>query len=122
MVLSSLFSKFRLFLVSFVFLFFLLFLGCSSEYEITDDDVFLVDVLYEHTIMMVELSSDEQLEKIGLNGKNLKRDILLTTSDKILLLEIAYGLDLGDKRVDKKIKILEEKMVDMMEDWEFESS
>ena len=100
-------------------LFFLfLFSACSSEeYKLTKNDTLRINILYEHTIIMLELSSQEQLKELGLNGENLKRDSLLSSQDKIRLLEEAYYLDLGNKRIDKKIVLLEDKMLDMMKNW-----
>jgi hypothetical protein len=107
--------RFKLLIISSILI---LFSACSlGEYELTEDDIFRVNSLYEHTIMMVELSTPEKLKELSLNGANLKRDPLLSSQDKIKLLEEAYYVDLGNKRLDKKINLLEEKMVELMENW-----
>jgi hypothetical protein len=100
----------------------ILFSACSnnSDYEFTEEDIFNINLLYEHTIMMVELSTPEQVESLGIDGTNLKRNNLLTPIEKEKLLEEAYGLDLGSKRFDKKLEILEDEMIEMMKNWDYE--
>ena len=106
--------------INYLTLFFLLlvFSSCSSsKSELNEDVVFRVNSLYEHSILMVELSSKEKLESLGLNGENLRRDSSLSPEDKVKILEEAYYMDLGDKKIEEKIGLLEEKMVELMENW-----
>ncbi|MCA9459016.1 MAG: hypothetical protein KC550_00545 [Nanoarchaeota archaeon] len=105
--------------ILFVLLFFILFSGCSvNEAELNEKDVFRVNSLYEHSIMMVELSSENTLKELSLNGSNLKRDLTLSTEDKIKLIEKAYNMNLEGKRLDEKINLLESRMDEMMKNWE----
>ena len=92
----------------------------SQSYEITEDDKFKADILYEHSVMMVEYSSKEQLEKIGLDGSKLIRNDFLSAEEKVKIMEESYGLNLKDLRFDKKLETLDKEMLKMMENWEFE--
>ena len=95
--------------------------GRSSSLGIGEVDEFRIISLYEHTILMVELSDEDTLRRLGLNVGHLKRDSFLTLENKIDLMEGAFGLNFRNElNYSSKILILEDKMVKMMEDWNYE--
>lgn len=93
--------------------------GCSQKKEEFDQDMRMrVNFLYEHTIMMTELSSEEKMAKLKINTENLTRNELYTTDNKLELLEKSYGVNTTGS-YDKRIAILEKRMADMMKKWEY---
>ena len=109
--------KLKIFIISFLLI---LLSSCSSpqKYELNEEEIFRINSLYEHTLIMIDLSTEEQMEKLNIDVTKLKRNIIIIPEYKINLLEQAYNMDLENKKLDVKIELLENKMVELMENWE----
>lgn len=92
------------------------FLTACKPDTLDEDLIFRVDSLYEHTIIMEELSSKEILHEVNLDTSKIKRNSLLTTEDKIVLLEEGYRV-IARGSYKSRVKRLEDTMVEMMYTW-----
>lgn len=100
-------------------LFLIILSACSSNDELSDEEKLQLSVLYSHSIQMAELSTPQQLKDIGLNPQGLEWEDNLSVDEQISRLEKAYGINLEGKSNAKKIQILEDKMVEMMANWDY---
>ena len=106
--------------------------GCSQEREdedyspqqiqqrtlFTDEELFRIDSLFEHTIMMIDFSSQRQIERVGLNTTGLERTLGQGPLDKLQILQDSYGVDLSNETYADQILLLENIMLEMMVDWD----
>ena len=112
----------KTYLNSFLFIFIifiLIFSGCStqkSKDEIDQDLRMRINILYEHTIMMQELSGNERMVELGINASNMNRNELLMPEQKIILLEKAYNINSKGNYINR-VEVLEDKMNEVMLKW-----
>ena len=88
--------------------------GCganATEQPTSESDEFRVNVLYEHTVLMIQYSQGVNLEEIGLYVEYIEDGSYLTTDKKVERLMQAYNT------TNSSIKNLENIMVVMMDDW-----
>ncbi|RJQ17302.1 hypothetical protein C4573_04590 [Candidatus Woesearchaeota archaeon] len=88
----------------------------ACENNLDEKTVQRVDVLYEHTVLMKQLGTPKQLERIGLNADYILDSSGLAPEDKINALENAYNMPSSGNYKERIIK-LEEKMSIMMQNW-----
>ena len=104
------------------FLFFILLFvlsGCTNQ--VKDDNInqdlrMRINILYEHTIMMKELSSNEKMLELGINASDLSRNGLLLPEQKIIILEKSYNIK-GNESYETRVEVLEDKMNEIMLKW-----
>ncbi len=105
-----------------------IFSGCSNNsdfveleynYNVTNKDInFRVNSLYEHTKIMIQLASDEQLDKISLDKSFIDDEIFLSIDKKVNNMEKAYGvINVYDNDMDSRVEVLENRMDEMMDVW-----
>ena len=78
-----------------------------------------MDILYEHTLEMQRLSTEEQLTKVGLDASFLNKETATTIDTKIMQLEQSYGMITTDSlsSSEERILALEDVMAHMMYQW-----
>jgi hypothetical protein len=95
---------------------FILLLILSSCQKIDDELKFRIDSLYEHTILMGEYSTEEQLETIGLDMSFIKDSGNIRPEEKVSQMNKAFRIEPSGSAEDQVTR-LEEKMNLMMEEW-----
>jgi len=89
--------------------------GCasaSSDIEAIDEsDDFRISVLYEHTVLMIQYSTPEEIKSLGLQSEYMVDSEFLTKDEKVANLGLAYNT------TNTEIVHLENIMVEMMEKW-----
>ncbi len=106
-------------ILTLIFVILVLFSGCTEqikEDKIDQDLRMRINILYEHTIMMKEISSNEKMIQLGIDSNNLVRNDLLLPEQKIEILEKAYNLETSGN-YEKRVKVLEDKMNEVMLNW-----
>lgn len=99
----------------------LLLIGCTSNPSaLTEDELFQIDVLYDHTVIMIEFSSPNELSRVNLQPEYIQQRFGLTPEEKVTQLEQAFSADLGNISIQEKIVRLEEIMNYMMLNWVFD--
>ena len=94
----------------------LLVLLSSCTNQIPEDILFRVDVLYEHTILMEELSTNDVLYRINLDMDKINYFKGITTQDKINQMSQAYNIEVSGG-YNQQIELLEKRMEEMMIMW-----
>ncbi|MDO8480758.1 MAG: hypothetical protein Q7S65_02970 [Nanoarchaeota archaeon] len=90
-----------------------LIVACSP---LNDDSKFRIDSLYEHTLIMEELSTPELLREIGLDATQLDKRQGMSYDDKLAQLEAAMG-ERSEGNYNARIERLEKRMNQMMQFW-----
>jgi hypothetical protein len=104
-------------MIKIMFIFLLVLTACTSP-ALTEDDLFRIKVLYDHTIIMIEFSTEEQLENVNLDPQYIQNRLGITHEERISQMEQAFGANLSRYSTKEKIDILGEIMSDMMESYE----
>lgn len=89
--------------------------SCSAE-KITDDITIRIEILYEHSVLMVDYSTNEELLQIGLDLSKLSNNDDLTALDMMNEMADSYDIKI-DGTYDNQITQLEDKMTIIMEKW-----
>ncbi|MCM2325351.1 MAG: hypothetical protein NDI94_02720 [Candidatus Woesearchaeota archaeon] len=95
---------------------FIMILVLSSCQRIDDDLKFRIDSLYEHTVLMGEYSTEEQLDSIGLDMSYITMSEGMSAEDKVSQMNQAFGIA-PSRDIESQVARLEEKMNEMMEEW-----
>jgi hypothetical protein len=97
-------------------IFFILFVSSCSSNKITEDIETRVDILYEHTVLMDQYSTNEELLGFGLDMSKLSNNEDLTTVDMMDEMESSYSIEL-DGTYEAQVQKLEDKMTLIMDEW-----
>lgn len=103
-----------------IFIFLLIALTGCVQSELSDDEMFRINYLYEHTIIMIDFATPTQLEHVNLDKSHIQNRLGISYEEKVKQLELAFGLDLEEYTINEKIYFLEITMDKMMENWYFE--
>ena len=99
--------------------------ACSNS---STDDLYRGDyefrllVLFDHTKLMIDYSTTEQLERVGLDPLHFENvtQFRLSDTEMISILEKSYGVDVSHLPFPRQIETLEAHMNEMMDNWSFE--
>ena len=95
---------------------FILFLvACNSS--INEEQEIRTEILYAHTWQMIQLSSQETLDEIGLNITFLDNRPGITHDEMLSQLEQSYNVT-NTGSYEKRISRLEKRMEEMMIEWD----
>lgn len=96
----------------FLFCFLVFLVGCSSSSEFDYE----VDILYEHTVIMIDTSNSSMLDTIGLNKSYIDESSAKQSKDKLDQMVLAFNTT--HKESDQAtLDTLNEIMLDMMDIW-----
>ncbi len=91
-----------------------LLVACSAQ--ISKDDAQRINILYTHTRMMINLTSPQDMQEIGLHPAAFTQ-----TDDplqRLVVLEATMGLRADSKTIPERISAAESRMSDLMVAWE----
>lgn len=97
-------------------IFFMLFATSCSTDKITEDIETRVEILYEHTLLMEEYSTNEELLGFGLDISKLSNNEELTTVEMMNEMASSYNIDINGT-FDNQVNQLENKMTLIMDEW-----
>lgn len=94
--------------------------GCASPPNtFTEDQQFRIDSLYEHTLIMIELSSNDVLLEIGLDPSTIVPNENLSPDEQLTRLTDSFHVTLSGN-TEQDILALEHRMSQMMQVWTYE--
>ncbi|MBT3463721.1 hypothetical protein HOD20_10335 [archaeon] len=100
----------------FTILLILIILISSCTQKLSDDVIFRIDILYEHTILMEDYSKPETLQSMNIDVDVLEPSESIDTIRKMELLEMSYGME-TEGTYEERVSQLEDKMNQLMDEW-----